>query len=442
MKFNLRNPEIIGYQNGNPVYAVAGGTPATKPDDTKTKPGEVAMGVFKEELQKALKDHEDQLAKTFQKYEDDLAKYGSVTETTKADLQKMSEDYASMQKDVDSILQAKTKFMDQKSSLITPGQEVVDSDDFRKLKENGGGRVTRNFDQPIFLKNTITGEAGSPAEPSSVIVPRHEVPGIVPGAFRMLQLLDVWPMGVTGSNLIHYSRELLFTNAAAETLEGATKPESTLTFEDATSPVRTIAHWLKVSKQVLDDAPALQTYIDQRLRYGVRVKLEQQIIAGDGTNPNMSGIIGHTTNHTALTVVTADTDFDAANRAKYEVVNADYMPDAFLINPADWGRIERKKDGNNRYLGSDGVIGYLANGLVPTLWGLPVILSNSVTAGSFACLSWAAVMLWLRQMATVTIHDQDEDNVQKNLLTIRGELRAAHTTFRPASIVVGSWPEA
>ena len=91
----------------------------------------------------------------------------------------------------------------------------------------------------------------------------------------------------------------------------------------------------------------LQTYIDQRLRYGVRVKLEQQIIAGNGTNPNMSGIIGNTANHTALTVVTADGDFDAANRAKYQVVNADYMPDVFLINPADWGRIERKKDGNN-----------------------------------------------------------------------------------------------
>ena len=224
-----------------------------KPD---AKPGEVAMEVFKGELKNALEEHEKKLATTYQKYEDDLAKYGSVTEATKSDLKKMSEDYAGMKKDVDAILQAKTKFLDQKSSVISPGQEVVDSDEFRKLKENGGGRVTKNFDQPIFLKNTITGEAGSPAEPSSVIVPRHEVPGIVPGAFRMLQLLDVWPMGVTGSNLIHFSRELLFTNAAAETLEGASKPQSTLTFEDATSSVRTIAHWLKVSKQVLDDAPA------------------------------------------------------------------------------------------------------------------------------------------------------------------------------------------
>lgn len=414
----------------------------TKVIKPEVKPGEVAMGVFKEELQKALKEHEGELAKTFQKYEDDLKNHGAVSDATKADLKKMAEDYTGMRNDVDKILQAQTKFLDGKPKYKTAGAEFVDSDEFKALQVAGGsGRMTKKYDSPIFMKNTIIGEGGSPQDPESVIVQRHEMPGIVPGAFRMLSLLDVIPMGITASNLIHYTRELTFTNAAAETAEAATKPEATLTFEDVSAPVRTIAHWIKVSKQVMEDAPALQTYIDQRLRYGVRLRFEQQLLAGTGVSPLLSGLIGDTNNHTALVAVSGEINFDAANRAKYAVVSADYMPDAYLINPADWGIMERKKDGQGRYFGDQGVINYLAGGLIPTLWGLPVILSNSVPLGQFVAISLASMMAWLRQEATVTIHDQDTDNVQKNLLTIRGEMRAAFTVFRPAANVVGSWPE-
>jgi len=439
-----RNPKILGYIQGKAVYEVGGGTPTKEEDYAKLKAEQVPvlMGTITETLKTALTEHEQKLGKTFQKYEDDLKNFGSVSEATKADLKKMAEDYTGMRNDVDAILQSQTKFLDSKPKQKTAGGEFVDSDEFKKAAADGGDvRITKKFDSPVFLKNTILGESGSPQEPDSTIVQRHEVPGIVPGAFRMLSILDVIPMGITASNLVHYTRELTFSNQAAETLEGVTKPESSLTFEDATAPVRTIAHWLKVSKQVMEDAPALQSYIDQRLRYGVRLKLEQQILAGTGVNPSLSGLIGDTSNHTALAAVSGEINFDAANRAKYAVVSADYMPDAYLINPADWGTMERKKDGAGRYFGDQGVINYLAGGLIPTLWGLPVILSNSVTSGSFVAVSLASMMAWLRQEATVTIHDQDSDNVQKNLLTIRGEMRAAFTVFRPAANVVGAWPE-
>ena len=437
------NPKILGYVQGKAVYEVGGGTP-TDEDYAKLKAEQVPalMGTITETLKKALGEHETKLQATFQKYEDDLKNHGAVSEATKADLKKMAEDYTGMRNDVDKILQSQTKFLDDKPKRKTPGGEFVGSDEFKKAALAGGDvRISKKFDSPVFLKNTILGEGGSPQDPESVIVQRHEVPGIVPGAFRMLSLLDVLPMGITASNLVHYTRELTFTNSAAETAEGVTKPESSLTFEDASAPVRTIAHWLKVSKQVMDDAPALQSYIDQRLRYGVRLRFEQQLLAGTGVSPLLSGLIGDTNNHTALAAVSGEINFDAANRAKYAVVSADYMPDAYLINPADWGNMERKKDGAGRYFGDQGVINYLAGGLIPTLWGLPVILSNSVPAGQFVAISLASMMAWLRQEATVTIHDQDTDNVQKNLLTIRGEMRAAFTVFRPAANVVGSWPE-
>ncbi|NIQ01580.1 MAG: phage major capsid protein [Nitrospinaceae bacterium] len=439
--YKIKNPAIIGYTNGKPVYAVRGGAPDDGGTATKEKP--VTMEVMQVKFKEALAEHEKTLLETFQKYENDLKEYGSVSEKTKADLKLMAEDYKGLRQDIDEILQSQTKWHDTKPQVKSPGKEIIDSDEFKQLMSDGGGRLTKQFDDSLFMKNTILGEGGSPQDPESVIVPRHEVPGIIPGAFRMLNILDVMPTGQTSSNLIHFTRELTYTNAAAETIEGAAKPESTLTFEDATSPVRTIAHWLKVSKQVMDDAPALATYIDTRLRHGVRQKLMDQIIAGNGTSPNLSGLIGDTANHTALAAgPTGEINPDAANRAKESVITADYLPDAFLVHPTDWGKIERKKDSNGQYLsGGGGVINYLANGLIPTLWGLPVILSNSITVGKFACVSWFSMLLWMRQEAVVTIHDQDQDNVQKNLLTIRGELRSAFSVFRPAANVVGDWPE-
>lgn len=295
------------------------------------------------------------------------------------------------------------------------------------------------------FKNTIIGEGGSPQDPVDTIVPYQHMAGIVEGAFRQLRVVDVIPTGSASGNTIHYTREASWTNNAAETAEAAQKPESVLTFEDANVPVRTIAHFIKVSKQVLDDAPMLRSYIDKRMRHGVEHRVETQIIAGNGTSPNISGM-ATTGNHTDLTVASADNDLDALNRAKYQVTGADYMANVYLMNPADWGRIERTKtgvSGDDSYLaGGDNAISYLANGMQPLLWGLPVLLSNNVTAGSFFCLDTAATMFWNRQGTTVEIFDQNEDDVEKNLLTIRAEMRGAFTVFKPAALVYGALPDA
>lgn len=297
----------------------------------------------------------------------------------------------------------------------------------------------------IEIKNTILGEGGSPQDPTDTIVPYQHMPGIVGGAFRELSLLDLLPRGQATSNTVHYTREASWTNSAAERAEGTQKPESTLTFEDTNEPVRTVPHFLKASRQVLDDAPALASYIDSRMRHGVLQRLEAQIIAGNGTSPNLSGITS-TGNHTDLTVVTADNDYDAASRAKYQVKASDYAPSFYIVNPADWGRMERKRTGisgdETPLAGSGHAVTYLNGGMQPMLWGLPVILSNSMTAGTFICAARDALMLWERQGVAVEMFEQNQDDVEKNLVTIRAEGRFAFTVFRPAAVIVGAWPEA
>ena len=398
-----------------------------------------------DDLVKALDTLETKLGEKFQGYEAELKETGSVAKEVKDDLKSMAEEYKLLKEEMTSYNDVLTSFqqkgvkLEEKAAPKTMGAQFIESDSFKAYKEGRSGKARVEF------KNTILGEGGSPQNPTDDIVAKDNMPGIVGGAFRQLRLMDVVPMGSTNSNQVHYTREASWTNAAAETAEGAQKPEATLTFEGVDTPVRTIAHFLKVSKQVMDDAPALQSYIDRRLRHGVNNRLEQQIIAGNGTSPNISGL-ATTGNHTDLTVVTADNDFDALNRAKYQVIASDYMADVVLMNPADWGRLERTKTGvtgDASYLAAgDNAISYLANGIQPLLWGLPVVLSNNVTAGKMFVLSRDAIMFWNRQSTVVEIFDQNEDDVEKNLLTIRAEMRGAFTVFRPAAVIYGDLPDA
>lgn len=313
-----------------------------------------------------------------------------------------------------------------KEAPKTLGQLVVTTDAFKNYAKGMTSRMR-------VEANTIIGQEGSPPENSDVLVAKQRLPGIVPGAFRALRVRDILPAGPTNSNMVEFTRENAFTNNAAETAEGASKPESSLTFELATAPVRTIAHWIKVSTQVLDDDPALASYIDTRLRYGVELRVDNQLLNGDGSGQNVSGLTD-TGNFTAYTgAATDDTPIDTLNKAKYQVIAADYAPTAVILNPADWGEIERTKGSDGQY-----IFGAPANAVIPLLWGLPVVVTNTMTQGKFLIAAFdIAAQVWNRMGTVVEMFAQDDDNVQKNLVTIRAETRLALAVYRPASVVYG-----
>lgn len=313
-----------------------------------------------------------------------------------------------------------------KESPKTLGQLLIASEGFKAFADGQTSKVR------VEMKNTIIGQEGSPAENSNTIVESQRLAGIVPGAFRSLRIRDVLPSGTTSSNLVEYTRELAFTNNAAERNEGVAKPESSLTFELVSAPVKTIAHFLKLSKQVMGDAPALQSYVDNRLRYGVELRIDNQLLNGNGTNPNISGMTD-SGNFTAFTPQSGDSAIDSINRAIYEVANADYQATAIIMNPADWGAIERVKGDDGHYVfGNPGVLAG------PRLWGLPVVVTNNMTVGKFMVGAMdQAYQVWNRQGVTVEMSESDGDNFQKNLVTVRAEARLALAVYRPASVFYG-----
>lgn len=291
------------------------------------------------------------------------------------------------------------------------------------VKSYIGGQTSRAKTE---IKNTIINSGNDTS--------RHDqLAGVVAGAVRQLTVMPTVSMGSTSSNIIYYSKELLFTNNAAKTAEGVTKPESVLTFEEASKAVVTIPHFIKVSKQALADSTFLASYIDRRLRHGVNNKVEQYVISDAA-----DGWLAAANSTVVSPLLTVDV-FGLASKMKYAVIAADYEPSFFYMNPADWGtaETERRASGDNAFVAASGAVSYVNNGLTPLLWGLPVVLSNNVPAGTMICKSMDADMFADRESTVVEMFEQDGDNVQKNLVTIRAEARGAELVFTPAAILTG-----
>lgn len=383
------------------------------------------------EISAALEQHEKNLEKALDKYEGQVKEAGKASTEAKAAVVELSQKHEALTTKFTELSQKVLDTKAQPTANKSIGTQIIESEQFKAFLEGRVGRCR------IEMKNTILGEGGSPVGPIDTLVPADRLAGIVPGAFRQLRVADVIPRGVTGSNMIEYTRELAFTNAAAETAENASKPESSLTFELATAPVRTIAHWLKLSKQVMEDAPALQSYVDRRLRYGLELRLEQQIVAGNGTAPNLSGLLDGG-NFTLLNGVSGDIELDTLSKAKYLVKAADYDANLILMNPLDWGTLERRKSTTGEYVVNSGNgVGYVAGGLGPMAWAVPVVTSNSIPEDVYVELATEAVQLFIRSGLVVEMFEQDDTNVQKNLVTVRAEMRAAFVVFRPAAVYSG-----
>jgi len=278
--------------------------------------------------------------------------------------------------------------------------------------------------------NTVVG--------SDVTVAPDRKPGVVGGAFAPLTLEDFLPALPTTSNAIEFTRELAFTNAAAETAEAGAKPESAVTFELETMPISTVAHWVKISRQLASDAPALAAYINMRMAYGVDRRVETQLGAGNGTTPNISGLLD-TGNYTAHGYTAANLGATLPKLVLIRKLIADlmvigYPADAILLNPADWATVEIELLTTTA---NQVRVGVNAQGNT-TLWGVAIIQAVGITADTLLVGSFGqAATIHNREGVIVELSESDSDNFTKNLITVRAERRLALTVDRPAAILGG-----
>ncbi|KQT57479.1 MULTISPECIES: phage major capsid protein [unclassified Aureimonas] len=315
-------------------------------------------------------------------------------------------------------------------AVKTLGNTFTESDEWKGMKTRGGGtaRIAVKAVTSVTSATTGTGGVGDAIRP-------QRLPYIVTPGERTFTIRDLMMPGRTDSNAIEYVKETGFQNMAAPVAELALKPQSDLSFDLLSTPVRTLAHWIHASKQVLDDIPLLQSYIDGRLRYGLAMVEEAQILGGDGTGQNLLGIVPQSTAFAFGTYsLPSDTKIDRIRRAILQVRIALYRATAVVMNPIDWAEIETLKDGDGRY-----VIGDPRGVVEKRIWGLPVVDSDAIAPGKFLTGAFnMGAQLFDREDANVQVSTEDRDNFIKNAVTIRAEERVALAVTRPESFVYGN----
>lgn len=312
---------------------------------------------------------------------------------------------------------------------------VMSSEAVRGLSSSTRGKAVISLADEradITSANTTVG-AGRSAGTS--LVEAQRLPGIVTPAERRLTIRDVVGSAQTSSSNVEYVIETGFTNNAAPQVETQPKAKSDLTFDLRSAPVRTLAHIFVASKQILDDAPALAGYINNRGSYGLRLHEENQILNGDGTGQNLNGIVPQATAFDESLRATGSTRVDIIRRAIQQVRRSELQANAIMMHPDDWAEIELTKD-----LGENYVVGNPLSPIQPRLWGLPVIQTTAITAGEFLTGAFdIGAQIFDRQQVTVEISTEHADFFERNLVAIRVESRLALAVFRPNAFVSGGF---
>lgn len=309
----------------------------------------------------------------------------------------------------------------------TLGQMVCESEDLKAFAAKQGAKGTLR----ITVQNAIT-SAGNSA--GSLIVPQRdtEIVGLPKRQMTIRALLDV---GRTTSNSVEYARLVTRTNNAAVVAENTQKAESNLVYEPRDAPVRTIAHWIPVSRNAMDDIPQLQGEIDGELRYGLDIVEENELLKGDGTGQHILGLVPEATAYSPAFAPSDETDIDTLRLVLLQVGLSDYRADGIVLHPTRWARIELTKDGEQRYIFANVI--QLAG---PQLWGRPVVETQAMEEDEFLAGAFRmAGKIYDRMDTEVLISSEDRDNFVKNMLTVRAEKRLALAVKRPGALVTGDF---
>lgn len=321
------------------------------------------------------------------------------------------------------------------------GERFVASDEFKTLQNLNGQGAARMGLESFHMEQRALVSTGT--LPDDYLEPMR-VPGIQRPSDPFGSLRDVLTVGQTDSDALIFFKETAFTNnagvvgeATATGGETGLKSESALTFDQETSTVVTIAHWIPITKQTLWNAAEIRTYIEGRLIDGLKLAEDDQLLNGDGTSGNMTGLLETSgvqaldaTYFTANPVADSGTVNELFNRilrARTLVATVGRAQANFVVlNPADHEVLQATTDAQRQYFGA----GPFAAGNVPSLWGMRTVINERIAEGTALVGDGRQATIWDRMQAQVSA-GLVGDQFIRNMLTLLAEERVGLTVFRP-----------
>ena len=320
------------------------------------------------------------------------------------------------------------------------GTLIVESDAFKRFDQ--AARRGPAVDLPIAwilaenplmapddVKESVSHDYKALLDTSAYVFQPMRLPGIpVRVGFRTPFIQNMIPSSRTAAPTISYLRETTATSGAAAVAEGATKPESTFVFQEATSPVRKIATTLPVTDEMLDDAPALQGYLDNRLRFFLQLEWERQLLLGSGVAPNLTGIM----NTAGLQTQARGTDPgpDAIYRAGQKIRTIAFAePTAVVMHPDDWTNIRLLRTPDGVY-----IWGNPQDDAPERIWGWtirqsPLMTADTALVGAFD----VGAQQFIRQGVAFSMSTEHSTFFVENKVMLLVEMRLALAVLRPTA---------
>lgn len=331
------------------------------------------------------------------------------------------------------------------------GRVAAQSDSYRELREAGHfndgttapmptTELTAPMDRDRYA-SLLTGGTGSAG---GVLNVPERFPGVVDLPQLPINVMQLFTVGNTDSNAVEFVRILARTiNAAAvaeatksgdidgstvTAAEGGQKPESGITFQEVTESVRTFAHWMPATRNMLADAAFLETLVRTELINGVNREEEDQTLNGTGTAPEIRGIL-NTSGRAAYTQgddASGEPSADAVHRILTMIALAGFNATAVAFNALDWQEIRLTKDNAGNYIwGPPSMAG--GN----QIWGRTAITSAGLAQGTAVAGEWARALFLIREGVKVLVSDSHKDWFTRNLIALLGESRGVLVVPRP-----------
>lgn len=357
---------------------------------------------------------------------------GTVTQEVKATADKLLSDQAGLKGQLDKLEERQLEIeqsgagrRDRADPPKSLGQAVAESDGLKAFIAQGAKGTMK-----IEVNNVITSGSAAglitPTRDGELVSLRRRTP-------RIRSLLN---QGRVTSSSVEYAKQTVRTNNAAVVGENTLKPESNYAWAKADALVRTIAHWVPISRNTLDDAAQLQTELDSELRYGLDIAEDEELLNGDGTGEHLDGLRANAAAYAAPFAIDDETPIDTLRLALLQLELQEYAGDGFILNPLEWARIELTKNQFGGYIFAN--VLQLAG---PTLWGRSVVSTTAMDAGDFMAGEFGvAATIYDRMDAEVLFSTEDRDNFVKNMITARAEKRLALGVKRPLALVDGTFP--
>jgi len=251
---------------------------------------------------------------------------------------------------------------------------------------------------------------------------------------RKVHLRSLLPIGTINQGLFTFPYESGGEGAPAAQTQGSSKAQVDfdITMKDAAAQY--IAGYVRISRQMLDDIPAMTSFLQSRLLEKYLVAEDAQLLSGNGSAPNLQGITGVATAATGAATV----DVEQLVQAIAQLETSDYSATGILVNPTDWAAIMNTKNTNSAYtLPASTVV--TTDGSV-SIAGIPLYKSTAIAVDKFLVGDWSmGAQIMQNQGISVQFSEMDGDNFTKNMITVRVEARIAFPIYYAGAFIYGDF---